>query len=270
MQPTLRSALFVPATRPERYAKALAAGADIVIIDLEDAVAPSLKAEARRHIDDFAAQFPQARFLVRVNDATTSWFDDDLALCAQHTGIVGLMLPKAESAEQIKRAASIGKPVVPIIESARGVLDLSSIAAAQGVDRLSFGALDLMLQLGTRPDTTGASLMLDHIRCQILLHSAAHGLAAALDGVYPDFSDAQGLTAIATQVRDMGFGGMLCIHPAQLAAVHAVFAPTPAELDWAERVVAHADESGTAAFQVDGKMVDAPVIARARRLLSAQ
>lgn len=270
MKPQIRTALFVPATRPDRYAKALAAGADAVIIDLEDAVELSLKAQARGYIAQFAATHPDASFLLRVNDATTEWFDEDLALCAQHPGISGIVLPKAESAGQVRRAAATGRPVLPIIESARGVLELAQIAGAESVERLSFGSLDLMLQLGTRPDTQGAALLLDHIRCQILLQSAAHELAPPLDGVYPSFADTEGLSAIATQVRDMGFGGMLCIHPAQLPVVHAVFAPTPAERDWAARVVAQADQSGLAAFQLDGNMVDAPVIERARRLLAAQ
>lgn len=267
MQPQIRSALFVPATRPERFAKALAAGADAVIIDLEDAVQHDLKDQAREHLRDFASAHPQATFWVRTNDATTSWFNADLALCAAHQNIKGIILPKAESALQVQQVTQAGKTVLPIIESPKGVLALAEIAAQQGVERLSFGSLDLMLELGTAPDTAGAALLLNHIRCQILLHSAAYGLAKPLDGVYPNFSDQDGLSALAGQVRDMGFAGMLCIHPAQIATIHAAFAPSADDIAWAKRIIEIADATGSLAFQMDGKMVDAPVIERARQIL---
>ena len=270
MQQQIRSALFVPATRPERFTKALAAGADAVIIDLEDAVQHDLKDQAREHLRDFASANPQASFWVRTNGATTSWFGADLALCAAHENIKGVLLPKAESALQIQQVVQAGKSVLPIVESPKGVLALEQMAAQPGVDRLSFGSLDLLLDLGSAPDTVGAALLLNHIRCQILLHSAACGLAAPLDGVYPNFSDQDGLSALARQVRDMGFGGMLCIHPAQIATIHAAFAPTAADTEWAKRIVAMADSTGSLAFQMDGEMVDAPVIERARQILRQQ
>ena len=263
----LRSALFVPASRPERFVKALQAGADAVIIDLEDAVEPAVKDQARQAIRHFLQEHMSARVLVRVNGVGTPWFDDDLALCAQLAGVAAVMLPKADSADHVRRAAQAGKAVLPIIESAGGVLNLPHIAAAPAVSRLSFGSLDIMLQTGSAPGTAGAALLLDHIRCQILLHSAACGLAAPLDGVYPDFANTDGLQAVATQVRDMGFAGMLCIHPKQVPVIHSVFTPSETQLDWARRVVQQADESGTLAFQIDGQMVDAPVIERARRML---
>lgn len=268
MLPAIRAALFVPATRPERFPKALAAGADAVIVDLEDAVEHSLKDQAREHMRAFAQANPHASMLVRVNDATTDWFEDDLAACAALVAVKGVVLPKAESAEQVQRVAATGKPVLPIVESARGVLALDQIAGATGVERLSFGSLDLMLETGTTPDTAGARLLLDHIRCQILLHSAAHGLAAPLDGVYPKFTDSDGLAAIAGHVRDMGYGGMLCIHPAQIPVIMSAFAPTDADKSWAVRVVEMAESTGSSAFQLDGDMVDAPVIERARRILA--
>lgn len=264
----MRSALFVPATRPERFSKALSAGADAVIVDLEDAVARSAKEAARAQVRDFARDSAPGSFWLRVNDASTPWFEDDLALCASEEAIAGVLLPKAESAAQVSRAAAAGKPLMPIVESARGVLALADIAAAGGMARLSFGYLDLMLDTATTPDTGGARQLLDHVRCQILLASAAHGLAPPLDGVYPNFSDDKGLRAVAVHVRDMGFGGMLCIHPRQVDVIHAVFRPGGEELVWARRVVEQADATGSSAFQIDGQMVDAPVIARARRILS--
>jgi len=270
MQSTMRSALFVPGNRPERYGKALAAGADAVIIDLEDAVEDDAKDVARSHIADFAAEHPQARFLVRSNAADRPWFEADMSLCREHAAIVGVVLPKAESAAQLSRVRELtGKPIIPIVESAKGVLALDELASSEGVERLAFGYLDLMLDTGTRPDTQGARLLLDHIRCRMLLCSAAAGLQAPLDGVHPDFRDIETLTNIAIQMRDMGFSGLLCIHPAQVKAVHAAFAPSDQERDWARRVVAEFDRTGSAAFQLDGRMVDAPVIERARRILAA-
>lgn len=270
MQQTLRSALFVPGNRPERYAKALAAGADVVIIDLEDAVQPDAKEAAREHIASFAAENPDARFLVRSNAADTPWFEADMALCRAHAAISGVVLPKAESAGQLARVRELtGKPVIPIVESAKGVLALEALATADGVERLAFGYLDLMLDTGTRPDTPGARLLLDHIRCRMLLSSAAAGIQAPIDGVHPDFRDTETLSNIAVQVRDMGFAGVLCIHPAQVTVVHAAFAPSEEECEWARRVVAEFERTGSAAFQVDGKMVDAPVVERARRVLAS-
>jgi len=271
MDPLMRSALFVPGNRPERYAKALSSGADIVIIDLEDAVEASAKHEAREHIARFAVENPQARFLVRSNAAETDCFEADMALCRAHDGIVGVVLPKAESAQQVQRVRALaGKPVIPIVESARGVLALEELALAEGVERLAFGYLDLMLGTGTRPNTAAARLLLDHIRCRILLASAAAGIQAPLDGVHPDFRDTATLSDIAIQVRDMGFAGVLCIHPAQVSVVHAAFAPSAEERHWAQRVVEEHERTGSVAFQLDGQMVDMPVIERARRVLAAQ
>lgn len=265
----MRTVLFVPGSRPERFSKALAAGADAVIIDLEDAVEQDQKSQAREHIRSFAASNPDMRFMVRVNDATTPWFDEDLALCASLPGVDAIVLPKAESSAQIRQTAQTGKGVLPIVESARGVLALAELAASPGVTRLSFGSLDLMLQLGTTADTPAAHTLLEHVRCQILLHSAVHGLAQPLDGVFPDFSDLQGLQQHALHIRDMGFAGMLCIHPAQIAPIHAAFKPSESEQNWARRVVDMAELTGSSAFQVDGKMVDVPVIERARRILTS-
>src|SRR5690554_870886 len=266
--PVMRSVLFVPGSRPERFAKALAAGADAVIIDLEDAVEQQYKDDARKHIREFAAATPDATFLVRINDATTPWFEDDLALCASLDSVATIVLPKAETSAQVKQTVQTGKAALPIVESPRGVLALAELAATENVSRLSFGSLDLMLELGTTPDTPAAHTMLEHVRCQILLHSAAHGLAQPLDGGFPDFRDVPGLQKHALHIKHMGFAGMLCIHPAQISPIHEAFMPSPQEQEWARRVIEIADRTGSSAFQVDGKMVDVPVIQRARQILA--
>lgn len=262
----IRTALFVPATRPERIPKALATGADAVIVDLEDAVAESQKSEARANLDEFLHTHPQARVLVRINAPTHAEQAADLALCARHAGVIGVLLPKVESAVKVALAVSCGKPVWPIIESARGLAHLAEIAHAKGVERLSFGALDLGLDLGLASGTAGAERILDQARYAVLLQSRLADLAPPLDSVFPDIKDLHGLAQAVTDARDMGFGGLLCIHPSQVAVVHETLMPSVEELDWAQRILA-AGASGDGVFVVDGQMVDAPVIGRARRLL---
>ena len=265
-QTIVRSALFVPATRPERIAKALGSGADAVIVDLEDAVAENLKAQARANLDAFLDANPQARVLVRINAPEHQQQAADLALCLRQPGVVAVLLPKAQSAAQVEWAAACCKPVWPIIESARGLLELPAIAQAGGVERLTFGALDLGLDLGLASGTDASQRILDQARYAILLHSTLAHLAPPLDSVFPDIKNSEGMTRMAADARDMGFGGLLCIHPSQVALIHDTFMPGHEELDRARRVLA-AVASGDGVFVVDGQMVDAPVIEHARRVL---
>lgn len=264
----VRTALFVPGSRPERFAKALASGADTVIVDFEDAVEASLKAQARDNLEAFLAANPQARVRVRVNAAGDPEQAADLELCRRLPGVIGLLLPKAERAMQVRIAASCGKPVWPLIESARGLLALDEIAACEGVERLTFGGLDLALDIGMSSGTAAAAVVYDQVRLSLLLHSRVNDLQPPLDTVYPAFDDAEGFAATLRHGRDLGLLGALCIHPRQVDVVHAALAPSADELDWARRV-ATAAEGGAAAFQVDGQMVDAPVLARALRLLAS-
>ncbi|MNO41667.1 Citrate lyase subunit beta-like protein [compost metagenome] len=268
MSPLLmRTALFVPGNRPERFAKALASGADGVIVDFEDAVADADKPQARQHLAAFLAQHPQQRVLVRVNAAGHGEHEADLQLCRELPGVAGVLLPKAESAAQVQNAAATGKPVWPIIESARGMLALESIAACSGVARLTFGALDLALDLGFDAQSAGAVSLFDQTRFALLLHSRVNALAPPLDSVYPAFSDDAGLALAMRRSRDMGMGGALCIHPRQVPVVHGAMAASAEQRAWAQRVV-EAAAGGAAAFEVDGQMVDAPVLGRARRILA--
>ncbi|WP_236208542.1 HpcH/HpaI aldolase/citrate lyase family protein [Pseudomonas tohonis] len=262
----IRSALFVPATRPERIPKALASGADVVIVDLEDAVQENLKQQARNQLDDYLKTHPQARIMVRINAPGHSGHAADLGLCQRHPGVIGLLLPKVESSSQVALASACGKPVWPIIESARGLLALAEIAQANGVERLSFGSLDLGLDLGLASSSAASERIVDQARFAILLHSRAARLAPPLDSVFPVIADVDGLRRAAEDARDMGFGGLLCIHPKQVAVVHDALMPTAEELAWAKRVMS-AGTRGDGVFVVDGQMVDAPVIGHAQRLL---
>ena len=226
-----RSALFVPATRPDRIPKALASGADAVIADLEDAVAPEAKEQARDALAAFALENPGAGILVRINAPDTAEFERDLALCARCEAITGIMVPKAERPEDLRRVVRDSeKPVWALVESARGVNRVADIARIPGVERLSFGALDLALDLDLLDGHAGAEAILDQARYAMVLQSRVAGLPAPLAGVCPAIKDSDAVTRAAERARAMGFGGMLCIHPAQIEPVHRAFAPTLEEM----------------------------------------
>jgi citrate lyase subunit beta / citryl-CoA lyase len=261
------SYLFVPGNRPDRFDKALASGADAIIIDLEDAVVADDKASAREHIVTWLAGRPDGveRALVRINDAGTPWFDADLAF-VRGTGMRGVMLPKAEHGQQIDRvraALPSGGFVVPIVESARGLLAVESIAAVPSVQRLAFGTLDYAVDLDLSGDERG----LIYPACRIAIASRAAGLLSPIAGVTTDIADEGKLLADLAFARACGFGAKLCIHPRQVASLHRAMAPRPEEIAWAQRVLAAANAAAPGAVQVDGQMVDRPVVLRAKSIL---
>jgi len=256
---TPRSYLFVPADRPERYAKALASSADAVIVDLEDAVAPSAKERARASLADWLASDDAAPVIVRINAADTPWFDADLAL-VRSPRVAAVMLPKAERADDLARIAH--PCLLPLIESAAGIDALREIARAPQVQRLVFGSIDLQADLGIAGD--GDELLL--FRSQLVLQSRLAGLAPPVDGVCTAIDDAAALDAEARRARRLGFGAKLCIHPRQVDAVNRGFVPSADDLAWARRVLDAAASRGDA-VAVDGKMVDKPVLLRAQALL---
>jgi len=261
--PTLaRTYLFVPGNRPERFDKACAAGADAVIIDLEDAVPAEARDAAR---DAVAAWLSPARpVFVRINAAGTPWFERDLGLCGR-PGVAGIVLPKAERAEDIARLELAGaKAVLPLIETALGIANLRVLAEAAPVQRLLFGSIDLRLDLGIEGDDEDALLM---FRSQLVLASRLASLPAPVEGVSTAIDDAEQLRADTQRARSLGFGAKLCIHPKQLGPVGACFIPSAAELAWAQKVLEAAAASGGAAVSVDGRMIDRPVIERAQRIV---
>jgi citrate lyase subunit beta/citryl-CoA lyase len=204
------------------------------------------------------------RLLVRINDDASPWYADDLALLAA-SPLRCVMLPKCESPAQVAAVLAqlpSGSQVLPLIETARGLQAVQAIAAAPGVARLAFGSLDFMLDL----DVPADSLMLAMAAAQIALASRAAGLPAPVAGVTPALDAAQ-VSADMAHARSLGFAAKMCIHPAQVAAVLAALAPSAAELAWAERVLQASAAAGGAALQLDGKMVDRPVLLRAERLL---
>jgi citrate lyase subunit beta/citryl-CoA lyase len=262
-----RSWLFVPSTRPERFAKAATSGADRVILDLEDAVAPSEKADARRQLAN-AAIPNDVPVYVRVNSALTPWFEDDLAVAAT-LAIQGILLPKADIAAHVERAAAAIAPehaIVPIIETAVGLWNVLEVARATRVERLVFGALDFALDTGMH-DKDGA---LDYVRSRIVVASKVAGIAAPVDFVTLGIDDQDLLTRDAARSRFFGFGGKLCIHPKQVRATNDAFRPSDEEVAWARAILAEqAARPRDAVFAHRGELVDRPVLERARQIVAA-
>lgn len=262
-----RSCLFVPADRPDRFAKAAAAGADLVVLDLEDAVLPVAKDASRENIRSYLENgVGDARIGVRINAAGSEWFERDRSLLSSPR-LAAVMLPKSETSEVLEcLAARLGEGValVPLVETALGIWNALDIARAPRVVQLAFGSVDFALDAGIGDDDRA---ML-YARSRLVLASAAAGIAPPLDGVTVDLDDPARIAADVAQARGLGFGGKLCIHPRQIAPVHDGLAPTQAELNHARAIVAAADAAGAAgAIRLDGKLIDRPVAERARRVL---
>lgn len=267
------SLLFVPGTRPERFVKALASGAGGVIVDWEDAVAPAEKAGARALLAEALATLTpgdKARLALRINAEGTPWHADDLAALAAlaQRGLGAVVLPKADSATGVATAfEAMGRRgvVLPLVESVAGLDAARPLAAAPQVLRLLFGHLDFQADAGLACGPDEAELV--PVRLQIVLASRAAGLPAPIDGVTPDTTDMALVQGHAARALRGGFGGKLCIHPAQVPAVHAAFAPTSDQLQWARRVVDGAATAGGGVFALEGRMVDAPVVKLAQQTL---
>ncbi len=268
-----RSFLFVPASRPERFVKALESGAGCVILDLEDAVAPDQKVQARHSMADRLEGFSRehlARTLVRINAAGSAWHDDDVRMLAAWTarGLAGAMVPKAELPAQLQAttaALGAGAQLVPLIESLAGLDAVNLLARVPQVTRLAFGHLDFQLDLGMRCGMDETELAA--VRFALVAASRRAQLPAPVDGVTVDTGNSERLRADALRAKAFGFGGKLCIHPSQVSVVGEVFAPSAAELEWSRRVVEEARRHEGAAFSLDGRMVDAPVVRLAERTL---
>lgn len=257
MVTAIRAPLFVPADRPERFARAAACGADAVILDLEDAVAASAKDVARAAL---TAGFTALPVIVRINASGTPWHAADVAAVAG-LPVAAAILPKAEDAGTVAGVArALGRPVIALIESARGLANARAIASAEGVHRLAFGSIDFCADLAC----AHLREVLLPARSELVLASRLAGIAAPIDGVTVQLDDPAASHEDAVHARALGMTGKLCIHPKQVAAVKRAFAPTAQEIDWARRVLA----SGDGAVSIDGAMVDEPVRIRARAILS--
>ncbi|MEF8842462.1 MAG: CoA ester lyase [Haloarculaceae archaeon] len=269
-----RSLLFSPGDRPEMMRKGPGSGADVVIFDLEDAVAPDRKAEAREAVADVLsdAEFdPDCEVCVRVNaDPTVA--DEDARVALAGNRVDSVMLPKAESAEDAETLAKIlderdvDAPIVAICESAAGVLHAEAIATADPVDALAFGAEDFSADVGATRTDEGTEVL--YAREHVVLAAAAAGVDA-IDTLHTDIEDTEGLAEETAFALELGFDGKICIHPSQVPVVNEAFTPPAERVEWARRVLdaaERAEREGRGVFRVDGEMVDAPVIGQAERV----
>lgn len=262
MTRTARSLLFVPGDRPERFAKAAASGAHAVVLDLEDAVAPDRKSEARQSVCAWLSD--GGRAWVRINASDTAWYGEDLAMLREFPG-TGIMLPKADLDSVSVTATKLPRrPLIALVESVAGLMALPRSCATGAVARVAFGSIDFGVDSGIEDEGDAMTA----VRTQIVLQSRAAGLPAPIDGVSVEFKDVERMRLDAIRSRQLGFGGKLCIHPLQVAAVNVAFEPDAQQLSWARRVIDAFDASGGAATTVNGKMIDLPVVARARRILA--
>jgi citrate lyase beta subunit len=266
--------LFVPGDRPDRFAKAEAAGADAVVFDLEDAVAPARKHEARAQVLDYLSKpngTPHVARVVRLNRiGSLDGVADLSAFVARGASADFAMLPKVESAAEVQLAAAQLSPggkgagLIALIESARGLENAPSIATASPqLKGMAFGGADLSAELGAV--LTWDAMLYGRGR---LVAAAALGGLAVLDVPYLDIKDTGGLTRECIAGRRMGFTGKIAIHPSQVAPIVAAFAPTQDEIDRAHRVIAASDAVQGGVGTIDGRMIDAPVVNAARRVLA--
>jgi len=275
----LRSLLFVPGDRPERMEKALGAGADALILDLEDSVAPAAKPEARRAVAAFLNRNPTAPLWVRINPLDSIESERDLAaILPSHPD--GIVLPKAEGgasvSELARRLTGAGNAMAQILaiatETPAAIFQLGTYGGIRRLAALTWGAEDLPAAIGaaaSREEGGGYTPPYEMVRALCLFGAAAAGVQP-IETVYPAFRDLDGLAAYAARARRDGFTGMMAIHPAQVPVINAAFTPTEAEIAHARRVVDAFEASPEAgALSLDGKMIDRPHFIQAQRILAA-
>jgi len=276
-----RSVLFSPGDRPELMRKAPGTGADVVVFDLEDAVAPARRSEARDAVRSVLADLDaDCEVCVRVQPPGRGASDDLDAVLGGGDGQRGsdarpdaLVLPKAEGAEDVDDLSDLAAerdadlPVLALVETAAGVLHAEETAAAGPTDALIFGAEDLAADVGATRTEEGTEVL--HAREHVVLAASAAGVDA-IDTLHTDFEDEAGLREDTAFALELGYDGKLAIHPTQVGPINETFTPDPERVEWAERVVAARDDAeaeGRGVFAVDGEMIDAPLVAQAERVL---
>lgn len=275
----LRSVLFTPATRPDRVAKLPGTGVDLGVVDLEDAVAPSAKIEARglalEACDRVAQEAPGFSVAVRVNAVRSSYFESDVAEGLAES-VAWVMVPKVESADDlvvVRRALDqCGRGDVAVIagiESAVGVLGCEAIVAAGLTSAVYFGAEDYIADLGGERTPDGHEVL--YARSHVALVARVNGVVA-LDQIVPAHTDDEQFRRDAAVGRSIGYGGKLCIHPRQVPLAHQAFSPSSEAVDRARRLVDHYEAAlaeGVGVVTFDGQMVDQPMLRHARSVLAA-
>jgi citrate lyase subunit beta/citryl-CoA lyase len=276
-----RSWMFVPGNHERRLEKAKDLQADVIIYDLEDAVALSEKDKSRKMVRKAIADNDKKVSYVRVNDISTPYFFDDVSELAVE-GLDGIVLPKAGKKEdvlladhlltQMEHKRDLGQgstEIVPLIESALGLHNAYEIAAScKRVKRLAFGAVDFTLDINAELTKEGVEIL--YARSQLIISSRAAGIEPPIDTVYVHIKDHEGLLKETRLVKQLGFQGKLVVHPDQIGVVNEVFTPTAEEVQEAKAIVAAFNDalvSGAAAIQLNGKMIDYPVAERAKRIV---
>ncbi len=257
-----RSLLFVPGTTPARFDKGLASAADLVVLDLEDAVPEEHKGSARAAVADWLRT--RGRAAVRVNGVASPHHEEDVTALTGLPGLVAVVVPMASSPEalaDLHGRLGPGVEIVALVETATGLLRAADLARVPGVARLAFGHLDFAFDIDA--DVDGESMLL--ARSTLVVASRAAGLPGPVDGVTTELDDPDAARDDAARARRLGLTGKLCIHPNQLAAVNAAMSPSEDEVAWARRVV---DSRAEGAVRLDGQMVDAPVILKAESILA--
>ncbi|MFC7290612.1 HpcH/HpaI aldolase/citrate lyase family protein [Hirschia litorea] len=272
----LRSLLFVPADRPDRFDKALNSSADAIILDMEDSVVPSRKEEARIAVASFLEKTSPKPIFVRINPLTTQWAAKDVsALIISPPD--GIILPKAEGAKSIRSLLKLLNgnviPTIPIAtETAASVFELGTYRdVAEHLIGLTWGAEDMPASIGasTSRHEDGSYTPPYEMLRSVSLFAAHAADAAAIDTVYVDIKNLDGLAAYAARSRRDGFTGMLAIHPSQTDIINAAFTPTAEEIQHANMIVdAFSNDPEAGALQINGKMVDAPHLIQAQKLLA--
>jgi len=267
--------LFTPGDRPEMLRKAPGTGADVVVFDLEDGVAPARKAEARSAIREVLTDptfDPDCEVCLRVNPVGLAAAEDVGAVAGPALRLDAVMLPKPTSADDVAQLGrllaehDLAVPVFALIESAAGLLAAQELAAAEPTAALAFGAEDYTADVGATRTHEGTEVL--YAKQHVVAAAAAAGVDA-IDTIHADIEDVEGLGEATRRAVGLGFDGKMCIHPRQVGPVTEAFTPEPAEVEWARKVLAaereaSAEERGV--FTVDGEMIDAPLVARAEQI----
>lgn len=264
--------LFVPATHIERVEKAFDKGADSVIIDLEDAVSSDKKAIAWQNVLQYLDKPTTEPIWLRINASHSDFYQTDLQHLLKLSdldNIIGIVLPKVTQKSDIENLHQlIQKPIIALIESPNAMANIDKIATSKGLFALSFGFLDICEQLNVKADSQAGEILLNQLRYQLLIHSKINGLIAPIEGVFAKFDEPDTLKQKVQFWQDLGFSGMLCIHPNQVSSIHEQYQASQDTLDFAKKVIDFYEKTGEAIFAIDGNMVDLPVIKQAYRILA--
>lgn len=269
-----RSLMFTPGTNKERLLKSVSSEADALLWDLEDAVHPDEKAAARAVIQEALDELedkPAKPIFLRVNQYGTEWYAEDVKL-ARHENVNGIMLPKAESARQVQETwegmGASGELIV-LVETAVGIVRLEDIFSNPNVSGVAFGAIDYAVDADLT--LTEAGLEAIYARSRIVTYAKAAGVEGIYDTVFADIHNTESLQKRAVSARALGFNGQMAVHPKQLETIHEVYSPSREDIDWAVKVLHHAEHEakGAGVFMLDGKMVDRPIIEKAKQIYSA-